>query len=112
MRWLEAQCLHLGERRFKEPDRKINIDKIRELSAWVVSKMDDLLKSFNDDFQAKLRPEWTGLVAQEAVASLKWTGPVPSPSQSAVTSILSTSPTGVGDMITFDTTSKTIPPPR
>jgi hypothetical protein len=103
MRWLEAQCLHLGEKRFKEPDRKINIDKIRELSAWIVSKMDELLKSFDDVFRAKLRPEWAGLV--EPVLNIKWTRA--GPSATDVMSILSTGPTGgVGEMITFDITPK------
>jgi hypothetical protein len=69
------------------------------LRDYVVSKMDELLKSFNDDFQAKLRLEWTGLVAQEPVVCLKWTGAAPS--ASAVTSMLSTGPTGTGDTNQF-----------
>jgi hypothetical protein len=104
LRDLNAQCLHLGNKRTTEADKKINIDRVRKMSAWVVSNMDKLQKSFNDEFRSKLKPEWTGLVAQEPIAALVWAGPAPS--ASAVTSILATGPTSVGEMITFDTTPK------
>jgi hypothetical protein len=94
---LNAQCLHLGKKRFKEADKKMNLDRIRKMSAWVVSNMDDLLKSFNADFRSKLRPEWAGLVAQELIVRV---GPV-GPSMSSVPSILTTGPTGVGQTIEF-----------
>jgi uncharacterized UPF0160 family protein len=82
---LNAQCLHLGKKRFKEADKKMNLDRIRKMSAWVVSNMDDLLKSFNAEFRSKLRPEWAGLVAQELIVRV---GPV-GPSMSSVCRIAS-----------------------
>jgi hypothetical protein len=96
MRLLQAQCLHLGEDRFKEPDRKINIERIRTMHAWIASKMSDLLKSFKDDF--RLRPEWAGLLAQGLKVPMGPTGP----SASSLFATLSTSTTSEIEIFTID----------
>jgi hypothetical protein len=100
MRWLEAQCLHLGEDRFKEPDRKINIENIRTMHAWITSRMVNLLKSFNDDFRPKT--EWDSLLAQELKVPAGPTGP----SASAIFGLLSTGTTTAGEFVTFDVPPK------
>jgi len=99
---LNAQCLHLGKKRFTEPDKKINRDRIEKMSAWVVSNMDDLLKGFKDDFRAKLN--WASLVAQHKAAGV--VGPPKFPTSSSFSSILATGPTSVGQVIQFDATPK------
>lgn len=65
---LHAQCLHLGKDRFKEPDKKINLDRIRTMSAWVVSNVTALLGSFKEEFRSKLNSDWIDLVAQRIVS--------------------------------------------
>jgi hypothetical protein len=96
MRLLEAQCLHLGEDRFKEPDRKINIERVRTMHAWIASRIVSLLKSFNDDFRPK--PEWDALIGQRLAVPMGPTGP----STSSVFGILSTSTASGGEIISFD----------
>jgi glycerophosphoryl diester phosphodiesterase len=96
---LHAQCLHLGKKRFKEPEKKINIEKVRKVSAWVVSNMRELLKSFTADFRSKLRPEWDRLVGQELILRVSSAGL----STSTVTGVMATS---VGQMFEF------FPPPE
>jgi hypothetical protein len=100
MRLLEAQCLHLGEDRFKEPNRKINIERIRTMHAWITSRMVSLRKSFKDDFRPE--PEWDTLLDQGLKVP---TGPT-GPSASAIFGILSTGTTTVGEFVTFDVPPK------
>jgi len=100
MRLLEAQCLHMGEDRFIEPDRKINIERIRTMQAWIASNIISLLKSFNDDFRPK--PEWDALVGRGQAVQMGPTGP----SASAIFGILSTGTTTVGEFVTFDVPPK------
>jgi hypothetical protein len=101
---LQAQCLHLGKKRTKEPDKKISLDRVREISAWTVSNMNNLLKSFQADFRSKLRPEWADLISQQPFVRVGPEGP----SSTAVSSILATGhgPTGTGQIIYYDTTPK------
>jgi hypothetical protein len=101
---LNAQCFHMGKKRTKEVASKVNLDRIKTMSAWVVSNMDDLLKSFTGDFRAKLRPEWDGLVAQHLIVRV---GPIGPPTACSVPSIIATGPTGPGEIIQFDTAPKT-----
>jgi hypothetical protein len=53
---LNAQCLHLGKTRTKEADRKINLARVRKMSEWIESNVDNLLKSFKADFRSKIVP--------------------------------------------------------
>ena len=69
VKMLNAQCLHLGKDRFTEADKKINLGKVRKVSAWVVSNMDNLLKSFKGEFRSKLCPDWASLIAQHRIVS-------------------------------------------
>jgi hypothetical protein len=101
---LNAQCLHLGRKRYKEAEKKINLDKIRAVSAWIESRMDNLLKSFNNDFRSKLRPEWAGLVAQQPAIGVD--GPKGPSARSVPSNITTRGPTGNGDLIQFDLAPK------
>jgi hypothetical protein len=105
LQMLNAQCFHMGNQRSKEVDKKVSLDRIRTMSAWVVSNMDDLLKSFRDDFRSKLRPEWAGLVDHKSRMVVGVLGPM-RPSLNSTTSIIATGPTGTGDVIQFDTPKK------
>lgn len=90
---LNAQCLHMGQKRFKENDKKINLDRIGTVSAWVESNMNNLIKSFNEPFRAKLRSEWADLLTQKRIVSvLGQTGT----SSSSVVSIFEAGPTSAG----------------
>jgi hypothetical protein len=60
---LHAQCFHMGKSRVEKANKKVNLDKIRKFSIWVISNMDALIKSFKDEFASKLRPEWGALTA-------------------------------------------------
>jgi hypothetical protein len=104
VKMLNAQCLHLGKERFTEADKKINLDRIAKVSAWVVSKMDELLKGFKGDFRAKLKSDWTSILAQHKVVGV--VGPPKIPTSSSFSSILATGPTGVGHAIEFYSTPK------
>jgi hypothetical protein len=91
---LNSQCLHLGKKRYKETEKKINLRRIITVSAWIESRMDDLLKSFNNDFRSKLRPEWADPVAQHLVLGVEGPG---GPSASSLPSNITTrGPTGNG----------------
>ncbi len=101
---LNAQCLHMSKTRTKETDEKINLDRIKRVSAWVISNMDNLLETFNDDFGSKIRPEWADLLSQKRIAAVL---APEGPSACSVPSILTTSgPTGSGQIIQFDTPKK------
>jgi hypothetical protein len=99
---LNAQCLHMGRDRYKEPDKKINLDRLRVVFKWVTSNMDEFLKSFTEDFRSKLRPEWGHLIAQPLTVRVGPTGP----SSSAMSSSSTTSTTGPVEIIQFDTAPK------
>jgi hypothetical protein len=101
VKMLNAQCLHLGEERFTESDKKINLDRIARVSAWVVSNMDDLLKGFKDDFRSKLKRDWDGLIAQKRIVGVS--GPT-GPAWAVLTTAIATGPTGAGRAIEFDST--------
>lgn len=98
---LNAQCLHMGKKRFAEPDKKINLDRIVTMSTWVVSNMDDLTRSFKHDFRSKLRKDWDGLVAQHRIVS----GPI-GPAWATLTTAIASGPTGGGQFVTFDVPPK------
>ncbi|MGO9994129.1 MAG: hypothetical protein ACLPTF_16665 [Steroidobacteraceae bacterium] len=100
---LNAQCLHMGKKRFKEPDKKINLDRIRTMSAWVVSNMDDLLKSFKEEFRSKLKSDWANLIAQKRITGVS--GPT-GPAWSVLTTAIATGPTCGGEWVTFDVPPK------
>ena len=103
LRDLNAQCLHMGRKRTKEVEKKVNSDRIREISKWVVANMDNLLKNFNDDFRSKLKPEWADLLSKRRIVAVL----VPSgPSACSVTSVMTTSPTGMGQPIQFEAAPK------
>jgi hypothetical protein len=103
LRLLHEQCLHLGKTRTKEPDKKINLDRIGKVSAWVVSNLDALLKSLSSDFRSKLLPEWDGLIAQKRIVGVS--GPT-GPAWAVLTTAIATGPTGAGYAIEFDSTPK------
>jgi hypothetical protein len=100
---LHAQCLHMGKKRTKESDKKINRVRIETVSDWVQSNMDNLLKTFNDDFGSKLRPEWADVLSQKRIVSVP--GPT-GPTACSVTSVMTTGPTGMGQPIQFEVTPK------
>jgi hypothetical protein len=106
---LHAQCFHMGQKRFKEPDRKVNLDRIRTMHTWVVSNMADLLKSFKGDFHSQLRQEWDALVAPELI--LKVDPKVPT--TSSIFAALSTGTTTTGsEVYTVDVTAGTLHAPK
>jgi hypothetical protein len=101
---LNAQCLHLGWKRHKEPEEKINIDRIRSVSEWIESGTGNLLKTFKEDFRSKLRPKLADLPAQQSIIGVdKPLGPSTSSHPSYITTH---GPTGNGDLVQSDLASK------
>ena len=64
---LNAQCFHMGRERFKEPDKKIKLGKIAEVSDWIEKNMDSLVESFKEEFRPRIKLEQADLVTQMKV---------------------------------------------
>jgi hypothetical protein len=97
---LNAQCLHMGKRRTKVADKKINLDRICTMAAWVESNMANLITSFNDDFRPKLRSDWADLATRNRIVD------VLSPTSPSSCSVMSSATTSYGQMIQFEIVPK------
>jgi hypothetical protein len=105
LQMLNAQCFHMGQKRFEVPDGKVNLAKIKEMHAWVVSNMADLLKSFKDDFRSQLRQEWDALVAPQLILTIN----PKAPTTSSIFAALSTGTAATGgEVYTVDVTTGTL----
>jgi hypothetical protein len=108
LQMLNAQCFHMGQKRFDVPEGKVNRDRIREMHAWVVSNMAELLESFKHDFRSKLRREWDGLVDRKLMLKVEQKGLT----TSSIFSALSTGTTTTGsEVFTVNVTTGTLDPP-
>jgi hypothetical protein len=88
---LNAQCLHLGKARSKEADGKINGARVKKMSSWIESNMDELLKSFKTEFRSKVRPERAELPKETSlVLDLGPTGPTLSATTSSHPTLVNT----------------------
>jgi hypothetical protein len=52
---INEQCFHMGVKRPKVPDKKVNMSRIQTMFDWIESNIDALISNFDDDFRAELQ---------------------------------------------------------
>jgi len=100
---LNAQCFHMGEKRLHEPEKKIKLDRIRDVFSWVESNIRELLESFKDEFRAKLKPEAADLATQQGIVDAS--GPT-GPAGSLWSSLIQAGPTSICQTIHYNVEPK------
>ena len=80
LQMLNAQVFHMGVKRFKEIDQKVNIERIQTMFDWAETNVLALVKSFDDEFRASIQLERANPDHQPSTMVLGPTGPAAPPS--------------------------------
>jgi hypothetical protein len=77
---INEQCFHMGVKRPKAADKKVNMPRIQTMFDWIEHNMEALVTNFDDDFRAEIQLERANPTHQPDTITTGPTGPTARPS--------------------------------